>query len=102
MICVVKYLAAALVVLNHTYKHTHTNAHILGGKWYTTYTHVPHYITNYHRSLMLESLEYAIFDMTSDDSITIELNSKVLTGRIITGAQMDHILWLQYCSSMSR
>ena len=51
---------------------------------------------------MLESLEYAIFDMTSDDSITIELNSKVLTGRIITGAQMNHILWLQYCSSMSR
>ena len=55
------------------------------GSWHTTYTRVPHYITNYQRSLALESLEYAVFDMTLQDSVTIEINSSVMTGRIITG-----------------
>ena len=55
------------------------------GSWHTTYTRVPHYITNYQRSLALESLEYAVFDMTLQDSVTIEINSSIMTGRIITG-----------------
>ena len=58
---------------------------ISAGSWHTTYTRVPHYITNYRRSLVLESLEYAVFDLTLEDSVTIEINSSVMTGRIITG-----------------
>ena len=46
---------------------------------------MPHYITSYQRSLALESLEYAVFDLTLEDSVTIEINSSVMTGRIITG-----------------
>ncbi len=57
----------------------------IGGTWYTTYTRVPHYITSYRGSLVLESLEYAEFDMTSDDSVTIRLNSSNMVGRIISG-----------------
>ena len=62
-----------------------------GGTWYTTYTRVPHYITSYQRSLLLESLEYAVFDMTSADSITIELDSNVMTGRIIPGEYSSRV-----------
>lgn len=58
---------------------------ISAGSWHTTYTRVPHYITSYRRSLALESLEYAVFDLTLEDSVTIEINSSVMTGRIITG-----------------
>lgn len=58
---------------------------ISAGSWHTTYTRVPHYITSYQRSLALESLEYAVFDLTLEDSVTIEINSSVMTGRIITG-----------------
>ena len=46
---------------------------------------MPHYITSYRRSLALESLEYAVFDLTLEDSVTIEINSSVMTGRVITG-----------------
>ena len=60
-----------------------------GGSWYTTYTRVPHYITSYQRSLMLESLEYTVFDMRHEDSIVIEIQSSSLIGQIITG-QHNH------------
>ena len=59
-----------------------------GGKWYTTYTRVPHYITSHSRSLSLDSLEYAVFDMSRDDVIAIEVQSLVLAGRIITGLRL--------------
>ena len=56
-----------------------------GGNWHTTYTSVPQYITSHHRSLFLESLEYVVFDMTKDDTVTIRLDSNVIIGRIIAG-----------------
>ena len=58
---------------------------ITGGTWYTTYTSVPHYITSRSRSLMLESLEQVVFDMTDPVTISIELDSNVMVGRIISG-----------------
>ncbi len=56
-----------------------------GGTWYTTYTRVPHYITSQHRSLYLQSLEYSVFDLTLPDLVTIEVNSSVISGRILAG-----------------
>ena len=56
-----------------------------GGTWYTTYTSVPHYITSYHRSLMLESLQPTVFDTTDASTIAIEIDSDVIVGRIISG-----------------
>ena len=61
------------------------SSHFSAGSWHTTYTRVPHYITSYQRSLALESLEYAVFDLRQQVSVTIEINSSVMTGRIITG-----------------
>ena len=56
-----------------------------GGSWYTTYTRVPHYLTSHLRSLVLQSLEYTVFDMQQDDAIVIEIQSHTLAGRIISG-----------------
>lgn len=58
---------------------------IIGGTWYTTYTSVPHYITSYSRSLMLESMEPVVFDMTDPNTIAVEIDSDVIIGRIISG-----------------
>jgi hypothetical protein len=60
-----------------------------GGTWYTTYTRVPHYITSYHRSLVVQSLEYTVFDMRRDDVIVIEIESHTLSGRIIAAMWFD-------------
>ena len=57
----------------------------VGGSWYTTYTHVPQYISTKMRSLMLESREYTIFDLTDKSKVTIQLNSTQMIGRILHG-----------------
>ena len=63
-----------------------------GGTWYTTYSHVSHYITNKGRSLMLESREYTVFDLTDKTTVTIEINSTQMVGRILTGTSFDYTL----------
>lgn len=57
-----------------------------GGSHFTTYSRVPFYVTNYNRSLLIESLDYAIFHVPLiGTSVTIETNGTSLIGRIITG-----------------
>ena len=56
-----------------------------GGTWYTTYTHVPFYMTNYHRGLLLESPQYSVFDLTQKMSVRLEINNRFLQARIIAG-----------------
>ena len=68
----------------------------VGGTWYTTYTSVPHYITSYSRSLMLESLEPAVFDTTDASTVAIEIDSDVIVGRIISGESLAIITKLAY------
>jgi alpha-glucosidase (family GH31 glycosyl hydrolase) len=63
-----------------------------GGTWYTTYTQVPFYITSEMRSFVLDSPEYAIFDMTQPDFISLHLTSPVLQARIIYGQSYLDIL----------
>lgn len=74
-----------MVVIYMTYYVANKLLPHAGGSWYTTYTRVPFYITNYQRSLLLESLEYTVFDMTSKNQIVIELNAQTMEGRIIAG-----------------
>lgn len=56
-----------------------------GGTWYTTYTRVPFYMTNYRRALVVESLDYLVYDMTSPNMVTMDINSTSLIARIISG-----------------
>ena len=56
-----------------------------GGTWYTTYSHVPQYVSSSMRSLMLDSLEYTVFDFTKSDVVSVEVNSTQITGRIFSG-----------------
>ena len=56
-----------------------------GGSWHTTYTQVPFYVTSEMRSFLLDSPEYAIFDMTRPDLVSLHLTSPVLQARIIYG-----------------
>ena len=70
-------------MLAHLPSHPHMSH--TGGTWYTTYTAVPFYLTNYQRAFLLESLEYAIFDLTNKELVSITLNTTNMVGRIITG-----------------
>ncbi len=56
-----------------------------GGSWYTTYTYVPQYVTSHSHGLMLTSLDYTVFDLTVNDTVTIELSGYGMQGQIITG-----------------
>ena len=58
---------------------------VTGGTWYTTYTRVPHYITSEQHSLYLETLDYAEFDLTGTDTVSVAVDSTEMEGRILTG-----------------
>lgn len=62
-----------------------------GGSWDTTYTHVPFYVTSAMRSFVLESPEYAIFDMTQQHLVNLQLISPDLHARIIYGQKQSEI-----------
>eukprot|EP00466_Bigelowiella_natans_P005925 jgi/Bigna1/49856/estExt_Genewise1.C_580056 len=42
-----------------------------GGSWHTTYSAIPHYVTNRHRSLHLDTGLYSVFDLSQDRSVEI-------------------------------
>lgn len=63
-----------------------------GGTWYTTYTHVPFYITSYHRGFLLESPQYSVFDLTQKTSIRLEINNHFLQARIIAGKSPKEVI----------
>jgi alpha-glucosidase (family GH31 glycosyl hydrolase) len=56
-----------------------------GGKWYTSYASVPHYVTSEMRSLFLENYEYSSFDLREDDGVQIEVFSSRMSGQILSG-----------------
>lgn len=56
-----------------------------GGKWWTSYASVPHYITSRLRSLALENYEYSSFDLRDDDVVVVEVFAPRMTGRIFAG-----------------
>jgi alpha-glucosidase (family GH31 glycosyl hydrolase) len=56
-----------------------------GGKWYTSYASVPHYVTSEMRSLFLENYEYSSFDLREEDRVQVEVFSSRMSGQILSG-----------------
>jgi sulfoquinovosidase len=56
-----------------------------GGRWYTSYASVPHYMTSQMRALFLENYEYSAFDLREDDRVQIEVFSSRMRGQILSG-----------------
>ena len=56
-----------------------------GGDWHTSYAGLPHYMTSRMRSLFLENSEYAIFDMTAAEKVSVQIFSNRLTGQFVSG-----------------
>lgn len=56
-----------------------------GGKWWTSYASVPHYISSRLRSLALENYEYSSFDLRDDEVVVVEVFAPRMTGRIFAG-----------------
>ena len=78
-----------------------------GGTWYTTYTHVPYYLTSHGRSLALESLDYTVFDFTDQQLVAVEVNGTELVARIIPGKmmaliEMHYLLAVCVCACVHR
>lgn len=63
-----------------------------GGNALTTYTAVPHYITNYTQSFFLENTEYIVFDLTHSTRISVEVYSPVMKGRILNGQSLIELI----------
>ncbi len=73
-----------------------------GGNWHTTYAPIPHYITTWNRSLVLENTEYAAFDFRSDDVISVSVANSSIVARIITAASPIGLIeeYTNYCGRM--
>lgn len=56
-----------------------------GGSWQTTYAPVPQYITSDITSLYLDNTEISTFDLRAPDSVTVEVFSGEMVGRILYG-----------------
>jgi alpha-glucosidase len=56
-----------------------------GGNWATTYIPMPFYITNQMRALMLETTEYAVFDLRQNKRVQVQVWANELRGRILAG-----------------
>lgn len=56
-----------------------------GGKWYTTYAPMPHYLTSRLRSLFLETSAYSLFDLRADDFVQVQVWDASLQGRVFYG-----------------
>lgn len=58
------------------------------GTTYSSYFSVPHYITDQRNSLFLETPQYARFDLTKEDRVTVNLFGDQMVGRILHGDSM--------------
>ncbi|GAB4851756.1 hypothetical protein Ancab_031158 [Ancistrocladus abbreviatus] len=56
-----------------------------GGDWSTTYAPSPFYMTSKMRSLYLEGYSYAIFDLTRQDRVQIQVHGTSIQGAILHG-----------------
>ena len=59
----------------------------VGGRWYSTYTAIPHYISSRSRSLFVSSTSYLEFDFTDAESVAVEAVAPdgELAGQIVAG-----------------
>jgi len=59
----------------------------VGGRWYTTYTAVPHYVTSAARSLFVATRTYLEFDFSKSGRVSVEAVAPHghLHGELVTG-----------------
>ena len=64
------------------------------GKWHTTYTAIPHYVTHKARSVFLTNYTYSEFDFTEEDSVTIRVAAPTgaISGQLIGAATVPDVL----------
>ena len=69
--------------------------HNAAGNWHTTYTAIPHYITNYMRSMFMDDTRYSEFNFESDNkcnyTIVIGTASKKLSSKSINNEKIKHV-----------
>ncbi|MDX1696554.1 MAG: glycoside hydrolase family 31 protein, partial [Ketobacteraceae bacterium] len=58
------------------------------GNALTTYYASPQYITNTNRAFLLENTDYAIFDLTRPEAVSVSLFNGNMKGRILAGNSM--------------
>ena len=59
-------------------------AHEAAGSWQTTYSAVPHYVTNRVRSFFLDESYFSVFDLTRFDRMSVELVSSRMRARFLS------------------
>jgi alpha-glucosidase len=64
------------------------------GKWHTTYTAIPHYVTHKARSVFLTNYTYSEFDFTHEHSVVIHAAAPtgLITGQIIGAVSIPDVL----------
>ncbi|MHA1709879.1 MAG: alpha-glucosidase [Candidatus Baldrarchaeia archaeon] len=72
-----------------------------GGSWWTTYTPLPFFFTNYYRALLVENPEYSVFDFTKKDSIQVEVWSNCISAVLFFGENYTDLISL-YTDYMGR
>lgn len=66
--------------------------HRAGGGWDTTYAAMPCYVTSAMRGLFLENTEYAVFDMTGPEQVTVAVWADRLHAQILAGDEPTELL----------
>ena len=62
------------------------------GDWSTTYTAIPHYITNQNRSLFLENYHYSLFDLSRRDVVELRVWANEVQGQIVYGSNPKSLI----------
>lgn len=71
------------------------------GSWWTTYTPLPFFFTNYYRAILLENPEYSVFDFTKEDIIEIEVWDNRISALLFYGENYTDLISL-YTDYMGR
>jgi len=72
-----------------------------GGSWWTTYTPLPFFFTNYYRAVLLKNPEYSVFDFTKEDIIKIEVWNDHISALLFYGENYTDLISL-YTDHMGR
>ncbi len=62
---------------------------------YGTYIPIPYFLSNLGRALLLDNMEYCVFDFRAKNSVEIELWSGEMSGRIFVGENPKQLVELQ-------
>ena len=63
-----------------------------GGTYFTTYAPSPIYVTNYNRSVVIDNAEFAFFDFTKKDIVTLEMWGQNIRGYLILRDTLSEVI----------